>query len=321
MDENNKIEPKEEEKLNKMTPETVGTIKDNKKGGPVALLIIVILLIACVFGLPYIKDFINNSGETQNNNIKDNSVDNPIIPSPEIPSETDDQKEFFEVGVESTILLDGITISNISLNKETANIELKVNNSNEKPYDYEENNIYLELYNLEKTLLERIKINYKNALDKGINYNISLPIKTATLENAFYLKIIKYEESDYPNITLNMNENNEELLVCIKENQKITYIFKEQLIKINDVYSYAYSDNLEEYTANLNSYKEKATKMNEKAGITSSVVESNLTFIYNTIIDLSLSNVAALEESAYYSKKVLPKVINFEMESSGYNCN
>ena len=316
MDENKIGVP--EKKTTKMEPQTIGVIKDRKKGGPFALLIIVILLIICVIGLPYIKNYFDKKENSSrpNNNVSNN----PTIPSEEeIPPLI--EEKFYDLTLESSISVDGVTYSNILINKENNIITLKANSINENSYDYENNNVYLEFYNIEKTLLERVKLVNKSALEKTIEYNLDLVIKTITSENASFIKIVKYEETDYPNISLNTNEYNEQLLVCINDHRKITYIFKERLVKINEVFSYSYINNLEEYTSNLNSYKEKATKMNEKAGITSSVVESNLTFVYNTIIDLSLANISALEDNIYYQSKTLPKVINFEMESRGYTCN
>ena len=117
------------------------------------------------------------------------------------------------------------------------------------------------------------------------------------------------------------NSNKQYTLTCVKDNSNIVYTFDKDkmLIRIKDTFNMG-NDNSISYKQNLSSYQNQVANLNNKNGISSSLVEISTGFTATTDITIKEANLKDINNDNYY-KDASPKVIDFEMESRGYSCN
>lgn len=306
-----------EKKENKMQGETIGTIIDRSKNGPAVALIVIFLLIAVVIFLPYLNNIIDT--EDIINYFTNNKVNTTNTIDPE-------KKEQVYYSFNETLKLveNNITYDNFKLEKVNDNNYLVFNvyNANTSSYNLNEANIYFELYNLDKTLLQRIKVSSLIQIPYNQKETLKFLLKDNINESINTISLINYKKSDYPIVVLNKNEDNISELVCTNENNTIKYQFEDdKLVKILDHFKYSSTGDLENYSKLYLDYKEKSNKINEFEGMTSTIVESDNSFIFNASFDLTKAKIKLLNNQYYYEKGEVSKVISFELEASRYNCN
>ncbi len=291
-----------------LTPTVLKNL-DSKKGGWFILLFIFILFGLSIYFLPQIsafmdKKFKNNSSSYENtlkpNKDKDNNSD-PV----------EDIKQYPYAGnliiEEPDFTLDSFKINNnilaISINNKTNN---SLNLSN---YHY-----YLQIYNGNNTLLQRIKLDDIIINAKGkteVNFSLNNT-------NITYFTFFEITEDEYPNYIPVQNQNQEAILVCRQNDRTINYLLKdnklyqiEDLIEVNNTVS-NYAELYQKYQAQSNSY-------NQVIGVNSSINIESGKLKFNTYIDLSKNGTENLNDITY-PLDTDAKVMYFELVSKGYRC-
>lgn len=278
----------------------------NEKKGPIFVLFLFILLLAIVFFLPDIVDFIN---EKSNKVVVDPSTSNPST-SDNNPSEGENA-EIYELSENLSITLDKVlTINNFKI--EDNKISYNITNQGENRYYFNRFNYFLEIYNADNTLLERIILE-KSGINKDETKTYSYNINEETANQAQKIVFVNIPIAGYSIVDL-VNDT----LVCTNNYQTITYKFLEnKLISIGDVINYNNSD----YKDVLTSYQNKATNYNSINGVQSNIMESTIGFVFNTNIDLKEADISKLDNDTYYALDTEAKIVNFEMEARGFSCN
>lgn len=278
----------------------------NEKKGPIFVLFLFILLLAIVFFLPDIVDFIN---EKNNKVVVDPSTSNPST-SDNNPSEGENA-EIYELSENLSIILDKVlTIDNFKI--EDNKISYTITNQGENRYYFNRFNYFLEIYNADNTLLERIILE-KSGINKDETKAYSYNINSETASQAQKIVFVNIPIAGYSIVDL-VNDT----LVCTNNYQTITYKFLEnKLISIGDVINYNNSD----YKDVLTSYQNKATNYNSINGVQSNIMESTIGFVFNTNIDLKEADISKLDNDTYYALDTEAKIVNFEMEARGFSCN
>lgn len=278
----------------------------NEKKGPIFVLFLFILLLAIVFFLPDIVDFIN---EKNNKVVVDPSTSNPST-SDNNPSEGENA-EIYELSENLSITLDKVlTINNFKI--EDNKISYTITNQGENRYYFNRFNYFLEIYNADNTLLERIILE-KSGINKDETKTYSYNINSETASQAQKIVFVNIPIAGYSIVDL-VNDT----LVCTNNYQTITYKFLEnKLISIGDVINYNNSD----YKDVLTSYQNKATNYNSINGVQSNIMESTIGFVFNTNIDLKEADISKLDNDTYYALDTEAKIVNFEMEARGFSCN
>lgn len=216
----------------------------------------------------------------------------------------------------SISLEEDITIKNFRF-ENTTFIFTVINNGSNR-FSFNQKNYFLEMYTENNTLLERI-ILVKDTIPKEASVDFSYPIMQNTATNTKKIRFVEKAIADYPNITLNKTEAEEQLLVCENEVETLSYHFKEDKLEaINDVINY--SNQNTNYNVKLEEWKNKVSFYNNTHGVSSTFIETGNSFIVNTIIDLKTTNINTLSNAHYYRLDTEPKVVNFEMESRGFRC-
>lgn len=289
---------------------------ETKENGPLVAILWVGLLVVCIISLPYIADFVQNY---QNNKI----IDTPTK-KPDHTSDNNTQGEItkdqtiynFEknlVITENKFNLSDFSVSNNALTFKITNVGGDV--------DYfKKHNYFVELFNDDKTLLQRIKFD-------GITINKSKTI-TLNVDAVSFTKIsfIEKDVKDYPNVTLK-TVSEIPTLTCQNKDLKVIYTFStdedNKLKTIETNYSYASSN--KDYEQMLSRYETYATSYNSLGGVKATLIPINTGFTFKVNIDLATipeaSYTSTFTDKYYYSLDTEAKIVAFELKTSGFTCN
>lgn len=189
-------------------------------------------------------------------------------------------------------------------------------NNSSKKIDYSNNKYYIELYTENKTLLERYKLDINT-----INENSKISYSFAIKNDFYYLVVEEKSIDDYPILNLPNDEQGRGIITCNKDIESIIYTFNNnELIDIK----HTISDNLindPNYYNRYTAYQNKATTYNNIDGISSTFNGTLNGYTVIISIDLAKTNLNNIKEKYYYGYKEKPKVVKFEMQTYGFECN
>lgn len=298
-----------------LTPTIIGKL-DTKEKSPILLIFIFLVLIAVAIFLPDINNYIENYQKGKNNtNITNNEPNNNE--EEETPVE-ENEITYYDYASELVISNELFNVYNFVKTESTISFEI-INNSDTE-LNLEDYKYYLEIYNSEKTLLQRIKISY-GSLGIGESKLFTYDIDPNTEASMSKLLVTEKTVDDYPEVVLTINDEGNGILTCTKGYETITYTFgNEYLISINDIVNYPISNDIT-YTTNLQSYQVMAATYNNYEGISSTLINNETGFTFTTLIDLQNADITALDNNNYYDYRTLSKVVKFETESNGFSCN
>ena len=293
-----------------LTPTVLKTIKE-KKGSVIWLIFIFAIFVAAVIYLPDIAVYVND-------------YLNPTVSTPNIPSGTDNGSNDNEEEGEEVIKYDftselQITDGDILLSDfAITNNELtfRITNNGTETLDFSELNYFLELYNSNLMLLQRIMVS-DITIASGRNTTVSYDLTNVNVSSLSFEQIT---EDGYPAHILTTDENGNATLTCVKNYETVNYLLiNNQVQTIEDTFVVSATD--ENYSTLYSSYQALATTYNTIGGITSNVSVENNVLTFRTDINLSTVSEGTFNNIIYYPKDTDAKVINFELEANGYTCN
>ena len=127
--------------------------------------------------------------------------------------------------------------------------------------------------------------------------------------------------SDYPNVTLNYNDEMQAYLVCKSGNKIYSYLFlDDNLSKITHTYTLSYTGD-DSYYSLYQEYQSKANQYNLIEGVTSSVSDNGNSFSYIFNVDLLTADISTISDDNIYKAKTTPKEVKFIEEAKGYTCS
>ena len=301
---------------------TIGTL-DIKENGPFVVIIGIALFLACIIGLPYITDWIQNMDFSTL----------PTTPAPppttETPSDEDEENlgedKYYALQNDLVVLLNGFQFSKFQVDNTAKTISFEILNQNGNSDLFTEKNFYLELYTSDTRLLDRIRLTAESLSgQKSFTYDITDALANGTISQ---IAIVTKEDTDYPPVDLSTNADNEPILTCQKDNELITYTFKMEnevyhLIQIEEQANYLstdanYDTYLQEYTIFSNSYL-------GIRGVSATLTPTTTGFAFKNTIQLEQVSVADYKrlftKDIYYNRNTEARVIAFELNASGYTC-
>ena len=293
-----------------LTP-TVLYTKKEKKGSIIWLILIFAIFIAVVIYLPditlYIDEYLNPT------------VNVPVTPSNpnnDNPNDDEDAEEVtrYELTTDLQITEDNFTLSNFVVTDST--ISFRITNTGTELLDFSELNYFLELYNANRMLLQRIMVS-DQIIAAGSGVNVSYDITNSSITIISFLEIAS---TDYPAHVLEADDSGNATMTCTKGYETVTYAFTDNLVyAIEDLFTVATTD--PNYSTLYSSYQALAATYNTIGGLNStvSVLDNNLTF--RTTINLAMVSEGTFNNVIYYPRNTDAKIINFELESNGYTCN
>lgn len=295
-----------------LRPQVIGYIyqKKNNVGR------VVLILVAFALAIYYINDisiFINNLlGKQTANTIKDDGGKKPNLP--QTNPDGNDKEIVYNVFSTSLVINEsGLVLNNFSNVNNTLTFD--ANNNNTASINLSNRKFFLETYSEEKKLLERHKIDFASISPSN---KMSLSF---TLNNPFYYLVITEKTiDDYPIITLDDKDTGSATITCTKDIENIVYTFvNNELTNIKHTINDSNVSGSDYYN-NYAAYQTKVATYNNIDGITATF--NGTTNGYTAIIDVDLATAKldTINERYYYKYKEQPKVVNFEMQTYGFNC-
>ncbi len=282
----------------------IGEISNDEKGPFVVLGFFLFLLIAAFF-MPNIVNFINKKDKV----IVDSDNSSNVTPGQDGASEN---LVFYDLNDNLTITLDSVLkIDKFKIKDNTINF--RITNNGEVRYYFNRYNYFLELYNENNTLLERVILKKEGiARDNYKDYTYEIKAETASAVKKIVFTNIPID--GYPYV-----ETVNNVLTCTKNYQTITYSFvEEKLTNIDDLVNVPNTDT--KYQDNLNLYRSQVSQNQNIAGVNATLNELATGFIVSTSLNLKNVDITKLTSDNYYAVDTLAKVVSFEMNARGYTC-
>ena len=295
---------------NSNEPITLGILITDKSSKPAFVLICFMLLLGTCFGLPYIKDYINNNNNSFSiwvrgllNNF---TSDNELAPSPIAPS---DDKNVLSKS--STISYQGIKLTNFSLEGTKISFDMSSNTD----FNLDEHKLFLEVYG-SKDLLTRVKLTGNvNADVRSVTNNLyKLTVNSGEL---YYGKIVNLSLDDYP-IVSGISS-----LMCTLNNRTLTYTFDGDTLKsVHDNVTNNDTSDIDAYMALFGEYQELSNRL-VSSGLVSTTEETNSGFAFNADITLNENIRETLGEDYdynYFYMNAPLKEVSYDMLTKGFDC-
>lgn len=300
-----------------LKPMTIGIFESRRKSS-VGIFVLLTLFILLVVFLPQISDLYNKYFNHEDISVPEgngNAV-TPIVP-PDREDDTDNNT-YYELTADLSITKEDIKVDSFYVDINNNTLSFKVTNITSNSLVLSSLNYYLELYTSEHTLLERIKVN-GNSFGGDEAINIVKTLGEGVKDSLGAVVLAKIDASNYPAVTLGTDSTGSQVLVCSREHEKVTYSFKNNLLKeVSSVVSYSATDN--DYVNVYQQYFNLSLGYNGRPGIASSFLDYNNTFTVTTNVNLKEAERATIFNADTFELDTDAKVVNFEMEAEGFSC-
>lgn len=302
-----------------LKPLAIGAFESRKKTSIGTFIILTIFILAVVF-LPQLSDAINeylNKTPTT-----PSTPNNPVDPvEPDEPDDQDNPNEtFYEYIANLQIKREDITVSEINVDALNYTLTYNVTNNTNTYQDIEDLNYYIEIYNGDRTLIERVKLSTSTFLAGGAFETFTKNISEEAATTVGYLVLVKKTIEDYPEVEMNADADGNSTLVCTNAHETVTYKFTDEKLKeVTSIVEYLTTD--PKYTENYEEYQTLASTYNSTPGITSNFFINTGGFNITTIVNLEEASRSYIFNADTFELDTEPKVVNFEMETQGFDCN
>lgn len=304
---------------NELQATTIGMFENRKKSS-VGVVILVMFFVLFVFYLPEITDKVQEYLIPNTPVVKPNNPSKPSV-TPNPGDEGDNYDDVvYPLTPELKIERDDIIVSNFILNVENKTLDFTITNNSKNAQKMEELNYYLELYNADQTLLERIKITGDTTLISGSFSSLKKSVNELSATTLTSFSLVKKKISDYPVFNLNADGDGFGVIVCKNNHEQVTYRFNDNALKgmVSEV-SYAPTDL--DYESILPDYKGKSLVYNNKDGVVSMFQDyEGVGFKATTDVDLSRTERLYVYNADSFNLDTAPNVVKFEMEAQGFLC-
>ncbi len=303
---------------NELSATTIGVFENRKKSS-IGVFVLLGIFVAVVFYLPEVTEFID-------------AYLNPVVATPPstskpnepvLPPSTDDEpnynNEFYTLSADLKIEREDIVVSQFVVDNLTNKINFVVTNALNKHQSMEALNYYLELYSEEQTLLERVKITGDKLLASGAFVSYTKNILANSASSVTKVALVKKNLTDYPAFDLKSDDTGMGTLVCSNNHEKVTYKFKDSLLKevVSEV-SYLSTD--ANYMDNFLENKNLSNSYNNQDGIVSIYMDYESGYKVTTNVNLSEAGRLYIYSADTFKLDTAPNVVNFEMEAQGFSC-
>ena len=299
---------------NELTPTAIGIFESKKKSAIGTIVILGIFILAVIF-LPDISEYVNKYI-----NPTPGTTSKPTIPNKKPNTPPKDNDDNFTAFVDNLkITNDDITISNFVIDEINLTISYDVTNNLNDSENMEALNYYLEIYNKEQTLIERVKLANEFILNSGAFTTFKRNITTESATTIGFIAIIKKTINDYPLVELTNSEGGTGNMVCSNAHEKVTYKFNEEKLK-EVTHEASYLNTETNYQTLYEANKLKANNYNSKLGIASTFFEHENGYNITTIVNLNEIDRTYIFNADSFKIDTEPKVVKFEMEAQGFKC-
>lgn len=309
---NMKIEQEE------LKPIAVGAFESRKRTSIGTFIILTFFFLVVIF-LPQISDIVN---EYLNPEDTDLVVENPSSQTddPEEEEPYENVNETFYTYTDNFSITDReeITVSNILVDATTNTLSYTITNNTNSYLDVEGLNYYIEIYNGDRTLLERIKLASPGYLAGGAYEEYTQEISEVSATTIGYIVLVQKTTDDYPEV--DTISSGSATMVCTNDHETITYYFLDNALQsMTSVVTYLLTD--DNYQEIYETYQALATTYNITNGISSVFITNTDGFNVTTNVDLEDASRTYIFNADSFTLDTEPKVVSFEMEAQGFVCD
>lgn len=300
-----------------LKPTTIG-IFENRKKSSIGIFIILTIFVLFIFFLPEISEKIDLYLHPKV--VMPSGGKKPVTPTPDpTPDDDENKNSLHNFGTDLKIETEDIIVDNFTLDIETSILTFNVTNNTDGTLKPEDLNYYLELYNSEQTLMERVKITGDTALNSKLSQTLTKKIKTDSASSLGLIGLTKKTINDYNSVSINTNEDGSAALVCTRDHEKVTYKFLNNALReVTSEVSYMTTD--ENYLEVFEDNKNKSNTYNSRTGVVSTLFEYSEGYNITTNVNLNEANRLYIFNADTFKVGTEPKVVKFEMEAQGFEC-
>lgn len=303
--------------MNNNEPVILGKVKKGKTGKPLVVLILFLFIGSIVLFLPSIMGYFGDynvidlikNGEIitfiQNH---DSYVNGSKTTTTTVKNDGNTNNQVL-INSKAVIKYNNFNLNNFNLKKDSISFDIVTSNN----IDFDSSKYYLVLLKDDK------EVNYiklVGSINGTSSYNFKFNNKLDDILD-YYGIVKEINVSEYPNFTLSSDESGLSNMICSLDNRSIEYMFQyNKLITIKDSVNVSRGN---DYSKNYSKYSNLSKTMNS-IGANAIVTENNNGFLYFVEINLNSYDYKNNKDSNYYSLNTLSKVVKFEMNSKGYDC-
>lgn len=297
-----------------LIPSVIGVIDDKEKSNW-PLIILFILLIGFIVALPTITAYISGEKDITTLTNPGGRTDSGTSNEPVV--------ELKYYVLSDTVNIGGMSFQDFALRD--GMIHFSITNNQESKSYLLEHKLYLELYDAEKTLMQRIKMP-TDSLSRGNTQTYSFEFNGAS-SNIVQFTLDEKTEDDYPAVRLKKEDDDTYSLTCTKGRERLEYQFDEEQKLSSIDHTVNYTSSVEGYQEAFADYRQVSSKYNSIDGVVSNIVQAGNGFTFTTMIDLtkvdfsSRTVTSTLNHEAYYAGGTFGKVVYFELSAMNYKCN
>lgn len=303
-----------------LKPIAIGAFESRKKTS-IGIFIILTTFILVVIFLPEISDKVNEYlNPTPGNPTTPNTpTDDPNEEEPDDDDDTEDET-FYAYTADLRIDRDDVIVSEINIDNINYTLSYNVTNNGSTYQNMEELNYYIEIYNTDRTFIERIKLATEGYLASGAFQTYTKSISDVASTTIGYIVLVKKTVDDYPEVPINADTAGNSTLVCKNAHETVTYEFNnDELKEVTSIVEYLNTE--PDYTTIYSTYQTLVNTYNETTGITSTLFNSTSGFNITTIVNLEEANRSYIFNADTFKLNTQTKVVSFEMEALGFDCN
>lgn len=293
-----------------LVPTTLYVKPDKKKTSIFSIIWVVIIFgifIGGVIYLPEISAYVNS--------YLNPDVDS-VIPSDKDNDKTDEEEKEevkeYEIASNPEISNELIKINNLVI--EDGKINFQITNLSEETLDLAKKDYFINLYDGNKKLIERIFLQDIVLASSSVNATYDLT------DTPSIISLLEIKTSEYPAHVVSADENGVANMTCTKNYEKINYLLKDNLVYASIItYTVSVEDPL--FSTLYGTYAALEATYNNYEGVTSkiSMVDTNL--VFETTINLEELKDNNLNLKTVYTKDTDAKIIYFRNTASGYTCD
>lgn len=299
-----------------LKPTTIG-IFENRKKSSIGIVIILTIFVLFIFFLPEISDKID--AYLHPKVVLPSGGKKPVNPTPNPDPDDGDKNTLYTFGTDLKIEKEDIIVDSFNLDKEKGILTFRVTNNTDKAIKFEDLNYYIEVYNGEQTLMERVKITGDVSINASLSQTLSKSIKMESSNSLGLIGLTKKTINDYNDVNLTTNEDGSAALVCTSNHEKVTYKFlNNNLREVTSEVSYMVTDS--DYLEKFEENKNLSNTYNGKTGVTSTLFEFSEGYNITTNVNLNEASRLYIFNADSFKLNTEPKVIKFEMEAQGFSC-
>lgn len=299
-----------------LVPTTLAIRKDKKKVSVFGIFLIIFIFAVFVAGVIYLPDIAVYVAEYLDPDVEITAGNDEEVKSDDEEEEPTEEVKEYEIATMSEIVEDNFKIYDVKV--EGNILTFSIYNTSSEVINFDGLYYYINLYDSNKKLLQRIMLTDQVVLPGGIS-TVSYTLDDISTS---VISLVVITPDEYPPVNASSTGTGTATLTCTKDYETVNYLLNNNLLYgIQDIFIVPVTD--VNYNALYGTYQAEAIAYSQISGVTSTVNinSENSDLEFKTIIMLANVDVSNMSNKVVYDKDTDASVMSFELEAQGYICN